>query len=56
MIFLINVPVGILDIFARLRAAQGDADQVRRRSWTSRGFALATLAFPSLLLGFSRGA
>ena len=51
-IFLINLPVGILDVvFARFLLKE----TVKRTDTRLdvRGFALATLAFPSLLLGFS---
>jgi len=51
-IFLINLPVGILDIFAA-RWLLKETRIVRETKLDIKGFALATLAFPALLLGFS---
>ena len=51
-IFLINLPVGILDIFAA-RWLLRETPLKHETKLDVRGFALATTAFPSLLLGFS---
>jgi EmrB/QacA subfamily drug resistance transporter len=55
MVFLINAPIGILDIvlaYVLLKETPIKAET----HLDGRGFALATLAFPSILLGLSRGA
>ena len=54
MIFLINVPIGIIDIFLAYQLLK----ETPRRSelkLDTLGFILAAIAFPSLLLGLSRG-
>jgi EmrB/QacA subfamily drug resistance transporter len=55
MVFLINVPIGLLDIGLAYVLLKETVIKPESKLDT-RGFALATLAFPSLLLGLSRGA
>lgn len=54
-VFLINVPVGLIDIALAYVLLKETAIRADTRL-DARGFALATVAFPSLLLGLSQGA
>ena len=54
MIFLINVPVGILDILLAYRLLKETPRRTELKLDTP-GFIFAAIAFPSLLLGLSRG-
>jgi EmrB/QacA subfamily drug resistance transporter len=55
MVFLINVPVGLLNLALATRLLKETPLRAESR-FDVRGFAFATIAFPSLLLGMSRGA
>jgi DHA2 family multidrug resistance protein len=55
MVFLINVPVGLIDIVLAYILLKETPIKAGTR-FDFRGFALATVAFPSLLLGLSWGA
>ncbi|HLF78971.1 MAG TPA: MDR family MFS transporter [Dehalococcoidia bacterium] len=55
MIFLINVPVGLLNLVLAIRLLK-ETPLKSESKLDLRGFAFAALAFPSLLLGMSRGA
>ncbi len=55
MIFLINVPIGLLDIFLAFKLLK----ETQKRSelkLDTHGFVFAAIAFPSLLFAMSRGA
>jgi EmrB/QacA subfamily drug resistance transporter len=51
-IFLMNLPIGIIDIFAA-RWLLRETEVKHETKLDVRGFTLATIAFPCLLLGFS---
>lgn len=54
MIFLINVPIGLIDIvLAYFLLKETTIRHDTRMDW--KGFGLAAVAFPGLLLGFTRG-
>ncbi len=55
MVFLINAPIGAIDILLAYVLLKETPIKAETRM-DFRGFCLATLAFPSLLLGLSRGA
>jgi EmrB/QacA subfamily drug resistance transporter len=54
-VFLINVPIGVINIVLSLAMLRETPLKTETR-FDARGFALAAVAFPSILLGLSRGA
>jgi EmrB/QacA subfamily drug resistance transporter len=54
MIFLMNVPVGLIDIYLAHKLLKETPIKAETKL-DSRGLALATIAFPALLLGLSQG-
>ena len=54
-VFLINVPVGVVNILLALAMLKESPLKTETR-FDARGFALAALAFPSILIGLSQGA
>jgi EmrB/QacA subfamily drug resistance transporter len=55
LIFLINLPIGVLNIFLA-RAFLRETLIRREARIDKRGFVLATIAFPGLILGLTEGA
>src|SRR5688500_9529505 len=54
-VFLINLPIGVITILASLAMLKETPLKTETR-FDARGFALAAVAFPSILIGLSQGA